>query len=235
MLNPRTSLLLGTRNPGKIHEIKLILGDVGLELCSLNDFPDVAVAEENADTYAENAIAKAQFYARATGLPALADDSGLEVEALDGAPGVLSARYAGEHATDADRRELLLSELAKTGRDNRRTLHENRSTGRKNPSAVSENRRARFVCAIAIAGVDGELLKVTEGICEGTITFAPRGTSGFGYDPLFVPDGYNQTFAELPDEVKNRISHRARALLKLRDFLSHGSITRNLLNTTGFG
>jgi XTP/dITP diphosphohydrolase len=198
------SLLLGTRNPGKIHEIKLILGDLALELCSLQQFENVEVAEENADTYAENAIAKARFYARETGMLALADDSGLEVEALAGAPGVLSARYAGEDATDADRRELLLTELAKTGR---------------------YNRRAQFVCAIAIASVDGDVLNVSEGICAGTITFAPRGDSGFGYDPLFVPEGYNQTFAELADEVKNRISHRARALIKLRGFLSN-SVSR---------
>lgn len=199
MLIPGTSLLLGTRNPGKIYEIKLILGDLPLEFCSLNDFPNVAVALEDADTYAGNAIKKARFYARETGVPALADDSGLQVEALGGAPGVISARYAGEHANDADRRKLLLSELATTG---------------------SVNRRARFVCAIAIATVTGEVLNLSEGICEGTITFEPRGESGFGYDPLFVPDGYGQTFGELSDEVKNRISHRARALLKLRDFLN---------------
>lgn len=202
MLKVGTSLLLGTRNPGKIHEIKLIIGDLGLELHSLQEFENVDVAEENADTYAENAIAKACFYALATGMPALADDSGLEVEALGGAPGVLSARYAGEHATDADRRNLLLSELAKTS---------------------SKNRRARFVCAIALASAAGEALNVSEGICEGTITFAPRGTSGFGYDPLFIRDGYDQTFAELSDDVKNRISHRARALMNLRRFLRHPS------------
>lgn len=205
LLDAGTRLLLGTRNPGKIHEIKLILGDiafgdVALDLCSLNDFPNVSIAPEDADTYAENAISKAQFYARATGIAALADDSGLEVEALGGAPGVLSARYAGEHATDADRRQLLLSEISKTGID---------------------NRRARFVCAIAIASVTGEVLTLCEGICDGTITFEPRGTSGFGYDPLFVPNGYDQTFAELSDEIKNQISHRARALQKLRDFLRH--------------
>ena len=193
------SLLLGTRNPGKIYEIKLILGDLPLEFSSLNDFPHVAVAVEDADTYAGNAIKKARFYAASTGLPALADDSGLEVEALDGAPGVISARYAGEHANDSDRRELLLAELAKTG---------------------SDDRRARFVCAIAIATVAGEVLNLSEGICEGTITFEPRGNSGFGYDPLFIPDGYNETFAELSDDVKNQISHRARALLKLRAFLN---------------
>ncbi|HET8783462.1 MAG TPA: RdgB/HAM1 family non-canonical purine NTP pyrophosphatase [Pyrinomonadaceae bacterium] len=198
MLDAGTPLLLGTRNPGKIHEIKLILGDLDLQFCSLNDFSDVAVAEENFDTYAENAIAKARFYAHATGVQALADDSGLEVEALGGAPGVLSARYAGDHATDADRRSLLLSELAKTGTD---------------------NRRARFVCAIAIASPDGSLLNLSEGICSGTMTLAARGSSGFGYDPLFVPDGYDETFAELSDEVKNQISHRARALIKLRTFL----------------
>lgn len=198
MLNPGTPLLLGTRNPGKIHELKLILGDLSFELHSLQEFEGVEVAEENEETYAGNAIAKAQFYARATGMTALADDSGLEVEALGGAPGVLSARYAGEHATDADRRELLLREIARTG---------------------SENRRARFVCAIAVATAAGDVLNVSEGICPGAITFAPRGESGFGYDPLFVPDGYTQTFAELSDEVKNHLSHRARALIKLKSFL----------------
>lgn len=196
---PGTSLLLGTRNPGKIHEIKLILGDLPLEFYSLNDFSHVAVAIEDEDTYAGNAIAKARFYSSETGIHALADDSGLEVESLDGAPGVISARYAGAHATDADRRQLLLSELAQAGAD---------------------NRRARFVCAIAIASVTGDVLNLSEGVCEGTITFEPRGESGFGYDPLFVPDGYNQTFGELSDEVKNQISHRARALRKLREFLN---------------
>jgi XTP/dITP diphosphohydrolase len=197
MFNVRqeNSLLLGTRNPGKIQEIKIILGDIGLSLCSLQEFENVEVAEENADSYAGNAIAKARFYARSTGMLALADDSGLEVEALGGAPGVLSARYAGEHATDADRRNLLLSELAKT---------------------ESKDRRARFVCAIAVATRDGDVLNVSEGICEGTIAFAARGEAGFGYDPLFVPDGYDQTFAELPEDVKNKISHRGRALLKIR-------------------
>lgn len=199
MLNAETSLLLGTRNPGKIYEIKLIIGDLPLEFSSLNDFPDVAVAVEDAETYALNAIKKAQFYARETGVPALADDSGLEVEALGGAPGVISHRYAGDNANDADRRKFLLSKLAET---------------------ESDNRRARFVCAIAIATVAGEVINLSEGICEGTITFEPRGESGFGYDPVFVPDGYDQTFGELSDEIKNRISHRARALLKVRDFLN---------------
>jgi XTP/dITP diphosphohydrolase len=131
-------------------------------------------------------------------LCALADDSGLEVAALNGAPGVFSARYAGANASDADRRALLLSELTKTG---------------------NTDHRARFVAVVAIANSKGEILNLSEGICEGAITFSPRGAGGFGYDPLFVPDGYNQTFAELPDTIKNLISHRARALIGTKDFL----------------
>jgi XTP/dITP diphosphohydrolase len=193
------SLLLGTRNPGKVIEIASILADSGWSFSSLQDFPNVGEAEENFTTFAENAIAKAQFYASATGLCALADDSGLEVAALNGAPGVFSARYAGAHASDADRRTLLLSELGKT-----------RDT----------TRRARFVAVAAIATPDGEILNISEGTCSGIITSEPRGTGGFGYDPLFIPDGYAQTFAELPDTIKNQISHRARALLGTRTFLS---------------
>src|SRR5215208_6474450 len=193
-----TSLLLGTRNAGKVKEIASMLADSGWSFCSLQEFENVSCAEENGETYSENAIAKARFYAAATGLWTLADDSGLEVATLGGAPGVLSARYAGDHATDADRRQLLLSELAKTG---------------------DEHRRARFVAAVAIANAGGELINVAEGVCEGTITFDPRGDGGFSYDPLFIPDGYNQTFAELPESVKNRISHRARALMKTKLFL----------------
>jgi len=193
------SLLLGTRNPGKVIEIVSILAESDWSFSSLQEFPNVGEAEENFATFAENAIAKAQFYASATGLCALADDSGLEVEALGGAPGVFSARYAGAHASDADRRTLLLSELSKLG---------------------DSNRRARFVAVVAISKPNGEILSISEGICNGTITFAPRGTGGFGYDPLFIPDGYDQTFAELPDTIKNQISHRARALLGTRTFLS---------------
>ena len=193
------SLLLGTRNPGKVIEITRILANSGWSFSSLEEFPSVGEAEENFVTFAENAIAKAQFYAAATGLCALADDSGLEVAALNGAPGVFSARYAGANASDADRRSLLLSELIQTG---------------------DTNRRARFVAVVAIANPDGTVLALSEGICEGSITFAPRGAGGFGYDPLFIPDGHNQTFAELPDTVKNLISHRARALMATRKFLS---------------
>ncbi len=192
-------LLLGTYNQGKVREIVSILASCGWAFASLKEFPNIEAAEESGDTYSANAIAKARVYASATGLLALADDSGLEVAALNGAPGVLSARYAGENASDADRRQLLLTELDKT-----------RDTAR----------RARFVSSVAIAAKDGYVLNVAEGICEGTITFAPRGTGGFGYDPLFVPDGYDQTFAELSEEIKNRISHRAKALLQTRQFLA---------------
>ena len=193
-------LLLGTRNPGKVKEITTILEGSGWTFSSLQEFDDVGPAAEDGVTYAENAIAKARFYAAATGMLALADDSGLEVAALGRAPGVYSARYAGAGASDADRRKLLLSELAKV---------------------ETRDRRARFVAAVAIADPSGEVLNVSEGICEGTIIFEPRGNSGFGYDPLFVPDGYVETFAELPDEIKNRISHRARALMLTRDSLDH--------------
>jgi len=193
-------LLLGTRNPGKVKEITIILDGSGWSFSSLQEFAEVGPAPEDGVTYAENAIAKAQFYAAATGLLALADDSGLEVAALGGAPGVFSARYAGENASDADRRQLLLSELAKV---------------------EAGDRRAQFVAAVAIAKPDGEVLNVSKGICEGTIIFEPRGSGGFGYDPLFVPDGYDQTFAELSDDIKNRISHRARALMRTRDSLDH--------------
>lgn len=192
------SLLLGTRNAGKVREIEGILGDVPWRIRSLQEFADIDVPAETGDTYADNAIIKARFYASATGLCALADDSGLEVEALDGAPGVFSARYAGAGASDADRRTLLLSELA---------------------DLQAEQRKARFVCVVAIALPDGAVLNTSEGACNGKIIFEPRGNGGFGYDPLFVPDGFDKTFAELPETIKNQLSHRSRALLKTREFL----------------
>lgn len=199
------SLLLGTRNPGKVREIQIILGEVPWRIRSLQEFQDIDVPAETGNTYADNAIIKAQFYARATGICALADDSGLEVEALGGAPGVFSARYAGAGASDADRRTLLLSELAEVFS--------------QTADIRDEQRKARFVCVVAIATPDGTVLNTAEGTCDGKIIFEPRGEGGFGYDPLFVPDGFEQTFAELPDTIKNQLSHRARALLKTREFL----------------
>jgi XTP/dITP diphosphohydrolase len=194
------TILLGSRNKGKLVELVTLLGDVSLELRSLNDFPEVGTAPENADTYADNAIQKARFYAAATGLTALADDSGLEVEALDGRPGVLSARYAGDNATDADRRSLLLNEIE---------------------AAQTSSRAARFVCAVAISTPEGAILGLFDGICGGQITQVERGTSGFGYDPIFIPNGYNQTFGELSEEIKNKISHRAKALKLVQEFFNN--------------
>lgn len=189
-------VLIGTHNKGKVHEIGEILGDLSVELLSLNEFPSIGVAQENESTYAGNARSKAQYYATASGLWTLADDSGLEVEALGGAPGVLSARYSGEGATDEDRRRRLLSEMAEV-----------------------ENRKARFVCAVAFSAPDGRQLRLAHGICCGKVLYEPRGMAGFGYDPLFVPEGFDKTFAELEESVKNQISHRGRALRKARKFV----------------
>ena len=197
-----TKLLIGTGNDGKLREIKSILGDVPYDIVSLADFNNLETPEENGATYNANATLKAASYAKQTGLLTLADDSGFEVEALNWEPGIISARYAGDDASDADRRSLLLSEFSKTG---------------------SENRTARFVCFVAIAyPAQCErpyIMSLTEGVCTGQITDFARGDDGFGYDPLFVPDGYDLTFAELPEDVKNRISHRGRALVQAREFL----------------
>jgi XTP/dITP diphosphohydrolase len=192
------SLLVGTNNAGKFDEIKTILGDLPVRLHSLKEFANARTAEERGDTYAENAIAKAHQYSAATGLWTLADDSGLEVEALGGAPGVFSARYAGEGASDHDRRVLLLSELSKLS---------------------GSTRSARFVCVIALVDQKQNLINISEGTCSGRISETPRGSGGFGYDPIFVPNGYDLTFAELAPRLKNLISHRARALLAMKEFL----------------
>jgi XTP/dITP diphosphohydrolase len=192
------TLVIATHNQGKAGEIRELLGNIPWRLKSLQDFEDVGVATEDQETYVGNALAKARYYAAATGEWVLADDSGLEVTALGGAPGVLSARYAGDNASDAERRELLLSELHKQ---------------------VRVDRTARFVCATAIAEPEGKIVSLCEGICEGSISEEPRGNSGFGYDPIFIPTGYEQTFGELAEEIKNQISHRAKALLQTKEFL----------------
>jgi XTP/dITP diphosphohydrolase len=191
-------LLIATRNPGKINELRGLLGTSDYQLIGLDAFPDVPEIEETGLTFSENACLKAAGYARQTGLLALADDSGLEVDALDGRPGVLSARYGGEDMPFAEKMALLLAEMEKSD---------------------DLSRRARFVCAIAVANPGGEILAVTEGVCPGTIAAAPRGSGGFGYDPLFIPDGFDQTFGELPDAVKQEISHRFRAFLEIIPFL----------------
>ncbi|MBQ9088478.1 MAG: RdgB/HAM1 family non-canonical purine NTP pyrophosphatase [Lentisphaeria bacterium] len=187
-------IVAATANAHKVEEYKKLLGDIDVEIKSLADFPDMPEIEENGSTFKENAEIKALAASKFTGAPAFADDSGLEVDALDKRPGIYSSRYA---TTDPERIAKLLSELDGCG-----------------------NRRARFVCAISIA-FNGEVLETFEGTVEGNITLAPRGEGGFGYDPVFQPDGYDQTFGELPQEVKNQISHRARAFANAVDFVEN--------------
>ncbi len=196
----RTSLqlLIATRNTGKVKELRSLLAGLRVCLRSLQEFACIPEVVETGATFADNAALKAVSYAQATQLLALADDSGLEVEALNGAPGVLSARYAGENATDAERTARLLRQLDSHG---------------------NKSRRARFVCAIAIAAQNGNLIYASEGICAGHIALEPSGTGGFGYDPIFVPDNYDDSFASLPPAIKEQISHRARALQAARTFL----------------
>lgn len=194
-------LVVGTKNHGKIRELREFLAGLPIEILGLHEFPNIIEPEETGATFAENAALKARYYAQATGFLALSDDSGLEVAALNGAPGVYSARYAGENASDEERTLKLLDEL---------NLIEN------------ESKLARFVCAITIADAKGAIIFETEGVCEGKIAQVPRGENGFGYDPIFIPDGFEQTFGELSSTAKAEISHRARALKKiiayLRDF-----------------
>jgi XTP/dITP diphosphohydrolase len=197
MINLPT-LVIATTNAGKLHEVSLILEHLPLTLRSLTEFKDIVTVEETGQTYADNAQLKAWGYATQISRDVIADDSGLEVDALEGAPGVRSARYSGESASDQDRVFHLLSNLA----------------------GVPESKRtARFVSVIAVAKSDGRIIHTASGTCEGTIILQPRGTGGFGYDPIFVPSGYDKTLAELSPAVKNRISHRAQALLATRAFL----------------
>jgi XTP/dITP diphosphohydrolase len=191
-------VVLATRNEGKARELEELLGGTALKLETLRDHPDVALPPEEGNSYAENALAKARAVSAALGAAAIGDDSGLEVDALDGAPGMRSARFSGENANDAANNALLLARLQEV------------------PAA---GRAARFRCALAFVEPGGRELCV-EGACEGSILVAPRGDRGFGYDPLFLPHGETRTFAELPQKVKDSISHRARAAAALRAALS---------------
>jgi len=197
-LTPKPSLLVATQNEGKLRELRQLLADLPLVLFGLEDFPTIQTVAETGLTFVENVSLKASGYATQVQMLTLADDSGLEVDALDGAPGVLSARYAGEAASDAVRIDKLLAELS---------------------SIEIGNRSARFVSVIAIASREGSVLNVSKGTCEGHIDLAPHGEHGFGYDPVFIPRGFTSTFAELAPSVKNRISHRARALRGALDYL----------------
>ena len=187
-----TRLLIATSNRGKLREFELLLG-AGFALEGLALHPEVQLPPEGSD-YAENAAAKARTAARASGLAALADDSGIELEALGGAPGPHSARFGGAGLDDAGRVRLLLAELRRCG--------------------ASASRAARFVCVAALALPSGEV-HIARGECAGRILDAPRGARGFGYDPVFAPGGEARSMAELTEAEKNRISHRARALAAL--------------------
>ena len=192
-------LVLATRNNGKVQEISEMLeAQTELQLLSLHSYPDAPVVVEDGTTYEENARKKASTLATYTGHLTIADDSGLEVDALDGAPGVHSARYGGENASDQDRITKLLDAIQ---------------------GVPDDQRSGRFICVVAIADPLSQP-EVVRGVCEGHIIHTPRGEAGFGYDPVFVPAGYDKTFAELGDEIKNRISHRAKALDKARKLLS---------------
>jgi XTP/dITP diphosphohydrolase len=183
---PPARIVVATRNPHKLDEIRAILGGSGIEVVSLDSFPDAPEVVEDRPDLKGNAARKAETLHALTGLPTMADDTGLEVDALGGRPGVHSARYAGEDATDADNRRKLLAELA-----------------------GESDRSARFRTVIAFATDDGT--EFFEGACEGTIIAEERGAGGFGYDPVFRPDGTDRTFGELSADEKNQISHRARA------------------------
>lgn len=183
-------VLLATRNPGKLRELREITADSSLDWQGLDEFPDVPEAVEDGETFADNARRKARHYANHTGCLTLADDSGLEVDALGGAPGVHSARYAGLPRSDDANNRKLLAELA---------------------DMPPERRTARFRCAMAFARA-GEILCEAEGAVEGEIGFDPQGTNGFGYDPLFRIPRLDRTVAELPSDEKHRLSHRGQAL-----------------------
>lgn len=188
-------LVLASRNKNKIEEMKALVSDLGIEVFSTLDFPELEEVEEDLPTLEENALKKARYVHKKTGLAALSDDTGLEVDALNGAPGVYSARYAGDDVSYQDNVHKLLNEMS----------------GEK-------NRGAQFRTVVALVTDENEY--TYEGICEGEITEDQRGDKGFGYDPVFLPTGYDKTFAELDSSIKNVISHRGKAVQKFISFLT---------------
>lgn len=191
-------LLVSTKNRHKLREIAEILGDIGYEIKSVYDYVNDLDIEETGKSFEENAILKAVVLSKFTDFPVIADDSGISVDFLNGAPGIYSARYAGLNATDEENNELLLKQLK---------------------DLPLEKRKARYVCVIALAK-KGTLLGTFDGECHGYIATEYKGENGFGYDPIFMlPDGRHM--AELAPEEKNKISHRYNALIKLKNFLSN--------------
>ena len=188
-------LIVATRNAHKTREIEQIIGS-GLTVRDLTAHPDISEITESGTSFEENAKLKAIAVSKKLPGLVIADDSGLEVDALGGAPGIQSARYAGVNANDKEKIAKLLSLVA-------------------NMEAKSDQRRARFRCVLAVAR-DGQVLATFEGVVDGKIAERPCGSHGFGYDPIFIPNGFEETFAELPEEVKNNISHRAKAIRKLQ-------------------
>lgn len=187
------TLVISTKNAGKLREFKQMLGELPYRILSLADFPGIQIAE-NGRSFDENALIKARAVARRTGFIALGDDSGLEVEALGGKPGIHTARYAGERAQDKDNIKKLLSDME---------------------NVPWERRQARFVCSLALVFPEGGVF-IERGFCKGIIATKPEGEHGFGYDPVFYLPEYDKTMAELPDHEKNSISHRARAVEKIK-------------------
>lgn len=194
----KSKIIAATRNRGKLEEIAQLLAGLPYEVISMTEAGVTGDIAENGDTFEENALIKAREVRRMTGEAVMADDSGLEVDHLGGAPGIHSARYAGEKATDEDRIRKLLTELS---------------------GVPADRRTARFICAIALILPDGREI-VVKGTCEGFITTEPAGKGGFGYDPVFYVPEFGMTFAQMDEELKNSISHRGNALRKILDILS---------------
>jgi len=199
-------LVIATRNKGKFKEIKDILEPINFELKSLIDFKDIPEVKEDRNTFKENAIKKAKEISRLTGILSISDDSGLEVEALGGKPGVYSSRFSGPDATDEKNIKKLIQLLK---------------------DIPVEKRAARFVCQAVLADKD-RILFITTGICKGKIILKPRGNYGFGYDPVFVPEGHDKIFAELGPKVKNKISHRVKAFRKMKERILELAESKNL-------
>jgi XTP/dITP diphosphohydrolase len=191
-----STLVLATRNEHKVRELSAMLGELGIAVRSMRDYPQCGEVEEDGETLEENALKKARAAFACTGQPVIADDTGLEVHYLLGEPGVYSARFAGEDATYEDNNRLLLKRLNQ---------------------APPRRRKARFRCIVAFVAPGIE--EMFEGRLDGSILFSPRGSNGFGYDPLFQPEGSPHSLAEIAPDEKNRISHRSRALAKFIDYL----------------